>query len=222
MDHRRYLYVAWAAASAAFCAAQICSAAHMDFTTFIEASFPHADANNNTVDDTYPIASWGTYTTASVASHKPNATPSVLYSPWQLLGKRVTGTLNGVQDDDPMGVVLGFQPGNATLGDPSSASASYLLLDWKRLTQSNNFSDFAETGFTPFNNLTGLTTSTQGLALSRVSGLPTADELWGRVDLSQNPQGGVTELGAARRSAHRATWQTRSTVCRSSTARAAW
>ncbi len=169
-------------------------ASQVDFTLFTDESFPHADSNSNTLDDIYPLANWAAYSTSTVATHKANATPSVFYSPWNAFNKRIAGTLNGLQDDDPMGIVLGFQPGNATLGDSSTATAAYLLMDWKRLTQSNNFADYATPGFTPFNNLTGITTSTQGIAVSSVNGLPTADELWGRTDLSQNTLGGVTEL----------------------------
>jgi hypothetical protein len=194
MAHRTTLLAVWTALAILWAPFR-CSAKPVDFTTFFEESFPHADSNTNPLDmDTYPIANWASHTTATVASHEPNATPSVFYSPWQVVGKRITGTLNGLQDDDPMGIVLGFQPGNATLGDSSVPSASYLLLDWKRVTQTTNFFDFEVAGFTPFHKLTGIATSTQGLVLSKVSGLPTADELWGRVDLSQNSQGGVTEL----------------------------
>jgi hypothetical protein len=176
---------------------QIAHGVAIDFTTFTEESFPHADTNSNTADDTFPLASWSSFTTSTTASHRPNATPSVFYSPWNALNKRITGTLNGLQDDDPLGIVLGFGPGNATLGDASIATANYLLIDWKRLGQTNNFSDYAVAGFTPFHNLTGPTTSNQGLFVSAVNGIPTADELWGRTDLSQNSQGGVSPLATA-------------------------
>jgi hypothetical protein len=164
----------------------------VDFTTFIWESFPHADNNNTTSADAYPLADWTV--TSATATHIPNATPSILYSPWGALNKRISGTLNGQDDDDILGFVIGFNPGNATLGDSSIADADYLLVDWKGFGQSNNFFDFALPGFTAFHNLTGITTSSEGLVLSRVQGLPTADELWGRVDRSQNALGGVIEL----------------------------
>ncbi|WP_428308162.1 hypothetical protein [Lacipirellula sp.] len=171
------------------------SAVAIDFTTFAWESFPHADNNNTTSADPYPLADWTV--TSSTATHKPNATPSILYSPWGALNKRISGTLNGKDDDDILGFVIGFSPGNATLGDPSAADADYLIVDWKGFGQSNNFFDFALPGFTAFHNLTGITTSSEGLVLSKVQGIPTADELWGRIDLPQNSLGGVTELSRA-------------------------
>ena len=68
-------------------------------------------------------------------------------------------------DDDFIGFALGYQPGNT-----SNPGADYLLVDWKRGTQGF---DFGTPSCTPG------TTAPAGLAVSRVSGIPTADEFWG-------------------------------------------
>ena len=71
-------------------------------------------------------------------------------------------------DDDFIGFALGFQP-----GDTSNSSADYLLVDWKQGNQSANFGSPSCTpgSFAP-----------RGLAVSQVSGIPTADEFWGHTN----------------------------------------
>lgn len=71
-------------------------------------------------------------------------------------------------DDDFIGFALGFDP-----GDTSSSSADYLLVDWKQGDQSFNFGSPSCTpgSFAP-----------KGLAVSRVTGIPTADEFWGHTN----------------------------------------
>jgi len=59
------------------------------------------------------------------------------------------------------------------------------LIDWKRNTQSFNFGAPSNT---PGSN------APAGLAVSRVTGIPTADEFWGHVNFAENPAGGLTEL----------------------------
>jgi len=71
-------------------------------------------------------------------------------------------------DDDFIGFVLGFDPGETT-----NAMADYLLVDWKQTDQ----------------NIAG-GTSRDGLALSRVRGIPTANNLWLH-------NGAVTEIARA-------------------------
>lgn len=168
----------------------------VDLTAFSVENYPHIDNNSDPATDAFPLPNWAASTTATTASYSNpgsnGASPSLFYSPWSVLNKRVSGFLNPGVDQDLVGFVLGFQPGSATLGNPSGGS--YLLLDWKRTTQSVNSNDFATPGFTPFNNLTPTTSCALGLALSRVDGLPTADELWGHTDLAENSLGGVTQL----------------------------
>lgn len=60
-------------------------------------------------------------------------------------------------DDDFIGFVLGYSPGEA-----ASASADYLLIDWKQANQ-----------------VSGGANGTRGLALSRVTNIPTTAQFWG-------------------------------------------
>lgn len=93
----------------------------------------------------------------------------------------VTGT-----DDDYIGFALGFQP-----GDTSNANADYLLVDWKRNDQPFNFDSPSDTpGSTAY----------RGLAVSRVFGIPTADEFWGHLNFdhtSSDLSNGLQELQRA-------------------------
>jgi hypothetical protein len=76
---------------------------------------------------------------------------SVFYGTEQIMDKRIRARIQvkSFNDDDYVGCVLGFDP-----GEGSSAQADYLLLDWKKQTQV-----VAAQG-----------TALEGLALSRVSG----------------------------------------------------
>ncbi len=76
--------------------------------------------------------------------------------------------VNTAADDDFIGFVVGYNS-----GDVSSASADFLLLDWKQLPQ------------TAFGG-----TAPAGLALSRVQGIPTTTNLWAH-------NGAVSELARA-------------------------
>ncbi len=95
----------------------------------------------------------------------------MFYSDFNAHNKLIEGTLevteNPTADDDYIGFALGFNP-----GDSGNSSASYLLVDWKQVTQSFNF-----TGGDADN--TAGSSALVGLAVSQVSGIPTADEFWG-------------------------------------------
>jgi hypothetical protein len=157
---------------------QIALATPADFTAYtVEAFTPAA---------TFPAVVWTT--TPTTATTNSNGDASVLYSPDSALNKRFLGRLTPGTDDDPIGFVLGFRPGDAAIG----SSADYLLLDWKGATQNFNFAD-ADI-FTPFHSDTPAGDMPVGLALSRVTGSPTADEFWQHADLPENITGGVTEL----------------------------
>ncbi len=159
----------------------------VNFTGFTLENYPQTDnqTNNSAFVNMGP---WNlATTTASQATN--NGSVSVLYGNQNILGERIIGTLNPGGDDDVIGFVLGFNP-----GDTSNPSADYLLLDWKRTDQSFNFGDVSGG---PFHDLTGNTTRGKGMRLSRVTGTPTADELWSTQTLVENPSGGVTQLGTA-------------------------
>jgi len=149
-------------------------AAPVDLNTWTAESYPSVSTFGNGI---WTVNGGGDSVTQSV-----NGQPTLYYSDFNAQGTAVTGTIrnNGSSDDDYIGFVLGFQP-----GDSSNAAADYLLLDWKRNDQ---YYDFGQTNDGP------PTTAVRGLALSRVTGIPTANEFWGHNDYALNTSGAVTEL----------------------------
>jgi hypothetical protein len=127
------------------------------------------------------IAAGGSEVTQTI-----NGNPAIFYSDFDAFGTEASGTIRANSagsggDDDFIGFVLGYQPGDAV-----SPTAEYLLIDWKRGTQSHNFSDVnSEPGGTAL----------RGLAVSRVTGAASPDELWQHTTLT--PGNGVTELARA-------------------------
>ncbi len=113
-----------------------------------------------------------------------NGQPTFFYSDFDTFGSLFTSniTVSG-GDDDYIGFALGFNPGDST-----NPAADYLLIDWKKGTQTHNFGAPSNTpGSTAFS----------GLSVSRVTGIPTADEFWGHVDFdhASSPLGqGLDEL----------------------------
>ncbi len=154
------------------------AAAPADFTTYSVENFAPAA--------TFPVPEWTI--TPTTASLNNNADATILYSPDSALNKRFIGRLTAGVDDDVVGFVLGFEPGDAQIG----SSADYLLIDWKGITQNFNFADGDFFNF--HHDQTGGGDMPVGLALSRVTGSPTADEFWQHADMPENPTGSVTEL----------------------------
>jgi len=153
-----------------------------------------------------------------------NGQPTFFYSDFTAFGTSVTGKIRpGGGDDDYVGFALGFQPGDST-----NAAANYLLVDWKQGTQSFDFG-------APSNSPGGNALS--GLAVSRVTGIPDADEFWQHKNLASTPAGsGLQELARGTNLGNtgwvdntntrsplilaRTTWKSSSMVSRSSTSRA--
>jgi hypothetical protein len=160
----------------------------LDFTTFQTAAYPHGDSDAITTTDFFPVGVWAV--TPTTATHNSNSDSSVLHTPTNVVNKRITGTLTPGTDDDVVGFVVGFEPGEQLIG----ATGEYFLIDWKGASQGFDITDFASPGFTPFHNLTGTGNMPVGLALSRVTGSANGDELWQHADLSASPTGGVTQL----------------------------
>ncbi|MEM8963895.1 MAG: hypothetical protein AAGD38_20595, partial [Acidobacteriota bacterium] len=134
-------------------------------------------------DESYPFGneapgSWLLSADARSAEQLNRNDASVFYSDFQVASDVVVAELFSVDnsDDDYMGFVLGFDPGETQ--DPQ---AEYLVIDWKKTTQSGQI------GGEPF-------TADAGLSVSRVVGLPSVAELFGHHDLGTSPAGGVTEL----------------------------
>ncbi len=151
-------------------------------------------ANAATVDlrtwsaESYPAVSgfgagvWTPSATGASVLQSVNGQPTLFVSDFDTFGTDVRGTIrvNPGGDDDYVGFALGFSP-----GDTTAAGADYLLVDWKQGTQAFNFG-------APSN--TPGSTAARGLAVSRVTGVPTADEFWGHVNFDTDTAGAVTEL----------------------------
>ncbi|GMR07759.1 MAG: hypothetical protein BMS9Abin26_0763 [Gammaproteobacteria bacterium] len=148
-------------------------AAPVDLNTWTAESYPAVSGFGSGV--------WTVSGSGDSVYQSVNGQPTMFYSDFNAMGTNVTGTIRSSGgDDDYIGFALGFQP-----GDSANASASYLLVDWKRYQQSYNFG--APSG-------TPGTTAYVGLAVSQVTGIPTADEFWGHVNFTTDPSGGLTEL----------------------------
>ena len=103
------------------------SAAPVDLTTFVAENFPPAAS--------FPVPAWSI--TSSTASLNNNADATVLLTPTNAINKRIRGTLTPGTDDDVVGFVLGFEPGDSAIG----ATGEYILIDWKGANQNFNFGD---------------------------------------------------------------------------------
>lgn len=143
--------------------------------------------------ESYPVladvdpAAWTIAAGGGSATQTANGQPTLFFGPFELYGTAIDARVVAQDvDDDFIGFALGFRP-----GDTANPAADYLLVDWKRTAQGF---DFGAPSCSPG------TTAPEGLAVSRVRGVPTADELWGHVDLDvacSGPGQGVTELARA-------------------------
>lgn len=114
-----------------------------------------------------------------------NGQPTIFASNFQAQGTEIQGRVrvNSANDDDFFGFALGYN-----IGDITNPQANYLLVDWKKGTQAF---DFGAPSNTPGS------TARSGLAVSRVTGIPTADEFWGHTNFAQDASGGLEELARA-------------------------
>lgn len=121
----------------------------------------------------------------SVVDQSVNGQPTLYVSDFNAWGTRVRGVIrSGAGDDDFIGFALGIGA-----GDVGNAAANYLLIDWKAGTQ---FFDFGAP------SASGGGTAQAGLAVSRVRGIPDADEFWQHANLAGTAAGsGLTELARA-------------------------
>lgn len=145
---------------------------------------------NTWTAESYPAVSgfgagvWTVSGDGSSVYQSVNGQPTMFYSDFDTYGSTFTGTITVTgSDDDYIGFALGFNS-----GDTSNSAADYLLIDWKRGTQ---YYDFGTPSNTPGS------TAPAGLAVSQVSGIPTADEFWGHTDFESDTGGGLTELQRA-------------------------
>jgi len=155
-------------------------AADVDLSTWSEELYPGGAA-------TWIVSGGGLTVTQSI-----NGRPAVFISDFDVAGLAIEGTIrvNQTGDNDFIGFALGF-----TEGDTSNASANFLLVDWKQEEQNFDFDD------ANLPSCTAGSTGLEGLAVSRVTGIPTDDEFWGHFDENNatcSPTGqGVTEIQRA-------------------------
>ena len=117
----------------------------------------------------FPVGNWTVASDNMSVHQSQNGQPTLFYSDFNAFNTQVRGTINvSGSDDDYIGFALGFQPGDST-----NTNADYLLIDWKKGTQPHNFGD---------PSCGPGSTAPVGLAVSRVNGIPTADEFWGHID----------------------------------------
>lgn len=141
--------------------------------------------------ESYPVGSFGVgvWTPApdgSTVTQSINGQPTLYVSNFSAFNTTVEGqvVVNTNFDDDFFGFALGYLP-----GDTMNPNADYLLIDWKARTQGFTF---GPPSCTPGGTADG------GLAVSRVTGTPTADEFWSHSDFDEpacSPLGhGLQEL----------------------------
>jgi len=161
------------AAIAALGTASFASAAPIDLRTWSAESYPSVA--------TFNPGTWTTSVNGLSVTQSVNGQPTLFFGDFNAFGTKVTGKVRSTNvDDDFLGFVIGY---NA--GDVSNSSANYLLVDWKAGTQTFDFGAPSSTPGGPANI---------GLAVSRVTGIPTADEFWQHVDYASNAGGGLQEL----------------------------
>jgi len=170
---RRVVWGFMGAVMASLLAPPIASADSVDLSTWTAESYPAVSGFGAGV---WTVSAGGDTVTQSV-----NGQPTLFFSDFDAMGTDVRGTIRVTgSDDDFMGFVLGFDP-----GDTSSSGADYLLIDWKGANQDFDFGNPSTTpgGLAP-----------AGLAVSRVTGVPTADEFWQHTNYASHTGGGLTEL----------------------------
>jgi len=150
------------------------NATPIDLTPWTAESYPIIPGD--------PAAVWQVAPGGGSVTQTMNGQPTLFYSDFTAFGTKITGNIKSATvDDDFIGFAIGFNP-----GDASNPLASYLLVDWKKATQ---LQDFGAPSNSPGGN--GLI----GLSVSQVFGVPDFDELWQHKNLAgTDAASGVTEL----------------------------
>ncbi|MCB8943208.1 MAG: hypothetical protein H6658_05590 [Ardenticatenaceae bacterium] len=121
-----------------------------------------------------PPANWVIAPDRQSVLQTVNGKPSFFYSDFSATDTILKATMRVADpafDDDYIGFALGYEP-----GDNTNPNADYLLIDWKKLTQSG---------------------ATRGLALSRVTGVATAGNFWTHTGAVQELDRGITRGNSA-------------------------
>ncbi|HEV8379224.1 MAG TPA: hypothetical protein VGP99_10270 [Tepidisphaeraceae bacterium] len=196
MNSRARMVVRMAAAAALVGAAPVL-AAPVDFQLFPALADPSLAQG---IPTTFVNPVWSTPTdfngftvaAGSLARETTNSDTTLFYGPSSLTlsNKIITGDIYAGNDDDYIGIGLGVPADSNPMLNPS---ADFLLLQWKGLSQNFEWNDRlspGDPGYSPFHDSTLGGAAPAGLSLSRVKGLPTADEYWQRADLTMyDPQG---------------------------------
>ena len=173
MTKTTVLNLALASSLGLFCVSS--HAAPVNLTTWSQESYPAVAGFSPGV---WTVGGGGTTVTQSV-----NGQPTLFVGDFNAFGTKITGKVRAGNDgdDDYIGFALGFAS-----GDTTNPLANYLLIDWKQGTQNFDFG-------TPSTSAGGLAPA--GLAVSRVTGIPDADEFWQHDNLAGTPAGsGLIEL----------------------------
>jgi len=146
----------------------------VDLTSWTAASYPAVSG--------FPAGNWVLAADSLSVTQVNNGQPTMFFGDFNAFNTDLVATMNvNAGDDDFIGFVIGFEP-----GDESNPNANYLLIDWKKGTQSANFG-------APSSSPGG--TALAGLAVSRVNGIPDADEFWQHANLAGTIVGsGLEEL----------------------------
>lgn len=151
-------------------------AAPVDLNTWTAESYPAVAG--------FGAGNWNVAPDGSSVTQTINGQPTLFVSDFNAHGTQISGNIRvnlGAGDDDFIGFALGFAPGESL--DPF---ANFLLIDWKGATQTFNFG-------VPSASPGGSAPS--GLAVSRVMGIPDADEFWQHANLAGTPPGdGLVEI----------------------------
>ena len=172
------------------------AAQSVDFTTFAVDDYPLIDSSR------FNFVTYTSTTNSAVLDVSSN--PHFFHGGPSILNKRITGTINPGADNDYIGLALGYTAGDTTKPIGMAGTADFLLLDWKFDNSSQDMLDDVTLAGPPtfqfFHDSTAGKEASRGLAISRITGTPTGDELWGHVNsnnagaFDDNPLGGVAEL----------------------------
>jgi hypothetical protein len=152
-----------------------------------------AEAYDPLIDEYYGPASWSLSSDHQSVNEVQNCQAAFYYSSFNTMNRsihvKVKPLLGAEPDDDFIGFALGFKP-----GDTKNHNANFLLIDWKASIAGESLSKDFVSSCGPG----GL--AQVGLAVSRVTGIPNADEFWQHVDqdVPCSPKGeGLAELDRA-------------------------
>jgi hypothetical protein len=152
----------------AFAVPAVAAPEPVDFSTWIVHDQPYSGVGMS------DPGNWVVDPTGLSVQQLVNGRPTFFASPDPVDGYRITATFQTpATDNDLFGVALGFTP----------TASEYLLIDWRQSFQDIDWGEG-----------TGPVDGTEGLTVSRVTGVPTLNEFWAHTNSPANPAGGLVEL----------------------------